>query len=62
MFILESFRLMNMVCYLEYFHKNITTPETKRAVPPHLQGRRKCVGGFLNIHSKLRKNKSVQSY
>lgn len=62
MFILESFRLMNMVCHLEYFHKNIATPETKRAVPPHLQGRRKCVGGFLNIHSKLCENKSVQSY
>lgn len=62
MFIFERFRLMNMACYLEDFHKNIATPETKRAVPPHLQGRRKCVGGFLNIHSKLRKNKSVLSY
>lgn len=59
---LESFRLMSMVCYLEDFHKNIATAEMRRAVPPHLQGRRKCVGGFLNIHSKLCENKSVQSY
>lgn len=62
MFVFERFRLMNMVCYLKDFHKNTATPETKRAVPPYLQGKRKCVGGFLNTHRKLRKNKSVQSY
>jgi len=56
MFIFERFRLMNVVCYLEDFHNNIATPETKRAVPPHLQGKRKCVGGLLDIHRKLCKN------